>query len=151
MKTRIVELDQFRAVGVCKEINCVNGNNHVEIPKMWEEFNSNGTTDEIAVLNDAVVEGLLGICIGKTDTEIDYWIATSSQAESNFDEIIIPASKWIVFEVETPVLDNIPDAWQYIFSDWFVNNGYAHGGAPDMEVYNHENGELTCEIWISIK
>lgn len=151
MDIKIIELDKFRVVGVSREINCENGNNHVEIPNMWDELNEDGTTEKIATLNDGQVEGLLGICFGKTETEIDYWIATSSNCESKFESIVIPSSKWAVFKVNIPVLDNIPDVWHYIFSDWFVSHEFEHGGAPDMEVYFQSGDGLECEIWVSIQ
>lgn len=150
MELKIIELDKFTAVGVSREINCENGNNHIEIPKMWDELNETGKSNEIANLNDGKVEGLLGICVGKTATEIDYCIATTGKRNSNFDNIEIPSSKWAVFAVDVPVLENIPSAWQYIFSEWFKNCGYEHGLAPDMEVYIHKDNHLICEIWISI-
>lgn len=150
MQPKIINLEQFNAVGIKREINCENGNNHVEIPQMWDEFNMNGTTEKIALLNDSKVEGLLGICIGKTENTIDYWIAISSEMKSEFDTVVIPASKWAIFNVEKPVLDNIPQMWQYIFSEWILNADIKKGNAPDMEVYKQDADGLSCEIWISI-
>lgn len=151
MDSKMINLESFRAIGVRREINCENGNNHVDIPIMWDELNEDGTTEEIAVLSDGVIEGLLGICIGKTESTIDYWIATTSNKENDkFENIEVPATKWMIFKVDNPMKENIPQVWQYIFTEWFVQNDYKHADAPNMEVYKYCDNELICEVWIPI-
>ena len=160
MKYKIVEKESFQVVGVKREFSCVNGENLVGIPKMWEEVNKNGTVESLFKLNNGQIEGILGVCVGKGDFKstqaIDYWVAAASESEvpEGFQSLSISASKWAVFEVHGPMPDAMQNAWKQIFSEWFPSSGYEHAGGPELEVYSDEDPsspDLYSEIWIPVK
>ncbi|MGE8203582.1 AraC family transcriptional regulator [Heyndrickxia sp. NPDC080065] len=159
MNYRIVERDAFQVVGIKREFSCENGENHVGIPKFWDEVNENGTDDTLFQLNNGQIKGVLGVCIDKSKDQpgkMDYWIAAEHKGEvpDGLLKYDIPASKWAVFEVHGPMPHSMQNTWKQIFSEWFPSSGYKHAGTPDLEVYTDEDPfspDLYSEIWIPVK
>jgi AraC family transcriptional regulator len=159
MNYKIVEKESFKVVGVKREFSCVNGENMVEIPKMWNDVHIDGTNDLLFKLNNGGLKGVLGVCVDKRDSGaplMDYWIAANHVGETpgGLLELEIPASKWGVFEVNGAMPDAMHKAWKEIFSEWFPSNQYEHAGTPDLEVYSEGNPsspDYYSEIWIPLK
>jgi AraC family transcriptional regulator len=159
MKYQIVEREAFQVIGVKREFTLRNEVNSAGIPKMWKEMHENGIDDFLFQLNNGEIEGVLGVCVDKSDTKpnlIDYWVATeyNSEVPEKFLSLTIPASKWAVFEVHGPMPDAMTKTWKKIFSEWFPSSGYEYTGAPELEVYTDDdpsNPNLYSEIWIPIK
>jgi len=159
MKYKIVEKEAFEAVGVKRELSCVDGENLREIPKMWDEVNSNGTDERLFRLNNGAVKGVLGVCVSKRGAGaelMDYWIAAAHEGETpeELEKLDIPASKWGVFEVHGAMPDAIQNVWKQIISEWFPSNLYEHAGTPDLEVYpegDPSSKDYYSEVWIPLK
>ena len=159
MNYKIIEKESFKVVGVKREFSCVNGENMVQIPKMWDDVHQDGTNDLLFQLNNGEIKGVLGVCVDKRDSQsqlMDYWIATNHTGDTptGLLELDIPASKWGVFEVHGAMPDAMHNAWKQIFSEWFPSNHYVHAGAPDLEVYTNGNPsspDYYSEIWIPLK
>lgn len=159
VKYSIVEKEEFQVVGIKREYSVVNNENLVEIPKLWEEVNSNGTTSLLNQLNNGPVKGVLGVCVDQSNTEsrkIDYWIAAAHEGgqPENFLNLEIPASKWAVFEVRGAMPEAMQKTWERIFSEWFPSSGYRHAGTPELEVYPEDDAyqdDYYSEIWIPVK
>ncbi|KYG29461.1 AraC family transcriptional regulator [Alkalihalobacillus trypoxylicola] len=158
VKYNIVEKESFKAVGIKKTYSLKGNENLVEIPKLWQEVNHNGTVSQLFELNNGGIKGVLGICDDlKVDEQlIDYWVAVeSTMTESDLFQLIdIPASKWVVFEVSGPMPEAMQNTWKKIFSEWFPTSDYEHAGTPEMEVYPEDGSDKTnfySEIWIPIK
>ncbi|MGF9698250.1 AraC family transcriptional regulator [Paenibacillus sp. MABNR03] len=154
MNYKIVEQDEFTLVGIKQAFSYVDGENLREIPKMWQEAYSSGTEDRLVELNNGAIQGLLGVCVDKTeieDKQMEYWIGTAYEGEvpEGLASITIPASKWSVFEVQGPMPESIQSLWKQIVSEWFPSNPYEHAGIPELEVYpgHHQ----PPQIWIPIK
>lgn len=160
MKYNIFERDSFQLIGIKQEFAMVQDENLIGIPKFWNEVNSDGTSKRLGNLNNGWIKGLLGVCVDSRDDEkcasIDYWIATECDGTvpEEFSRLMIPASKWVVFEVHGPMPDAIQKVWKQIFSEWFPTSGYEHAGTPELEVYSDAdvtNSDYYSEIWIPIK
>jgi AraC family transcriptional regulator len=159
MNYKIVEKESFKVVGVKREFSCVNGENQVMIPKMWEDVHVDGTNDLLFQLNNGQIKGVLGVCVDKRDSQsqlMDYWIATAHTGDSSdgLSEMEIPASKWGVFEVNGAMPDAMHKAWKQILSEWFPSSHYEHAGTPELEVYsdgNPSSPNYYSEIWIPLK
>ncbi|WP_407407252.1 effector binding domain-containing protein [Peribacillus sp.] len=159
MKYNIVERDSFRVVGIKREFSLENEENLIGIPKLWVEVNSDGTSNRLGKLNNGRIKGLLGICVDSPEDErnsIDYWVATEydGSVPKDYSGLTIPASKWVVFEVNGPMPEAMQKAWKHIFSEWFPASGHEHAGTPEMEVYVEDDASAAdyySEIWIPIK
>jgi AraC family transcriptional regulator len=162
MKYSVVEKDAFQIVGVKREFSSVaEEDNVVGIPELWEEVNQNGTSDLLFQLNDGIVKGVLGVCGDVSEEQkranvFDYWVATSFSGEipEGMHSMVIPSSKWAIFEVHGPMPAAMQNAWKRIFSEWFPSTGYEHAGTPEFELYTDEDPnlpDLYSEIWIPIK
>ncbi|GAA0422564.1 MULTISPECIES: AraC family transcriptional regulator [Virgibacillus] len=156
MQYKIVEREAFQIVGIKREFSCINQQNQIDIPKMWDKVNGDGTDDLLFRLNDGLIEGVLGVCVDKSSEVIDYWIGTTYEGDvpDGLVALTIPESKWAVFEVHGPMPDAMPKVWKQIFSEWFPSSGYKHAGIPELEVYSEEDPsspDLYSEIWIPVK
>ncbi|WP_416825260.1 AraC family transcriptional regulator [Ectobacillus polymachus] len=157
MKYNVVERDTFQVAGVKREFSVVNGENLIGIPKFWDEVNQDGTCEKICKLNNGTIKGALGVCAaGSNKQAIDYWVAVDHDGKlpEGMESLIIPASKWVVFEVHGPMPDAIQAAWKKIFSEWFPTSGYEHADAPELEVYpdgDVSHPDYYSEIWIPVK
>lgn len=159
MKYNVVERDHFQVVGVKREFSIVNGENLANIPRFWEEVNSDGTSERLARLNNGTIKGLLGVCAAAGNLEskqaMDYWIAVDYDGDTpeGMATLEIPASKWVVFEVHGPMPKAMQTAWKEIYSEWFPTSGYEHAGIPELEVYSEGDPFRTdyySEIWIPV-
>ncbi len=158
MNYKIVERESFQVVGVKREFSCVNGENLIAIPKMWNDVHVDGTNDLLFKLNNGQIKGVVGVCVDKRDQGsqlMDYWIAAEydGDAPDGLLQLEIPASKWGVFEVHGPMPDAIQQAWKQIFSEWFPSSHYQHAGTPEMEVYSDgdpSSPDYYSEIWIPL-
>jgi AraC family transcriptional regulator len=160
MKYKVVERDSFQVVGIKREFSLVNGENHVGIPKLWDEVNKDGTVDLLLKLNNGQIKGVLGVCVTNSGTQskqvVDYWVATEYDGDTpdGLLKFEVPASKWVVFEVHGPMPDSMQKAWNQIFSEWLPSSGYEHAGTPALEVYTDEDPfspDFYSEIWIPVK
>lgn len=160
MDYKIVEKESFQIVGLKRTYNCKTGENLKEIPQFWDEVNSDGTDDLLFQLNNGKIEGVLGVCVvdeSKKDSGLmDYWIASAHEGDvpENLSALVIPASKWVIFEVHGPMPHAMQDTWKQIYSEWFPSNPYVPAGTPELEVYsmdNPNNADYYSEIWIPIK
>lgn len=161
MKYNIVERESFQVIGMNREFSIVNNQNQTGIPKMWDEFNANGTSDLLFDLNNKETKTVLGVCVSNnsenTNQSIDYWIATEYEGNDipeGFQSLEIPASTWVMFEVIGPMPDAMQKAWKQIFTEWFPNSGYENAGTAEIEVYTEDDPfspDLYSEIWIPIK
>lgn len=154
MDYRIIEKEAFKIVGVKEWTTTENGQNFVNIPKMWEKMPP-AKFNQIGSLANTEPTGILGVCADMYDGGFDYWIAaaTTSPCPSDLEEKEIPALTWAVFEAKGPMPGSIQEVWKRIFSEWFPNSGYEHAAAPEFEWYSagDNNAEdYRSEVWIPI-
>lgn len=160
MKCKVVQKDSFQLVGIKREFSYVNEQNLIEIPKLWNQVNSDGTCERICQLNDGPLKGVLGVCVSTKETQanqsMEYWIAAEHMGEvpDGLSKLEVPASKWVVFEVIGAMPDAMQKAWKQIYSEWFPSSGYEHGGAIEFELYTDDDPyspDCYSEIWIPVK
>ncbi|MDG5473228.1 AraC family transcriptional regulator [Jeotgalibacillus sp. ET6] len=159
MNVEIIEKGPVQIVGLKQEVSCVDGNNLVEITKIWDRVNQDGTTEELAAVNTGSIEGILGICVDKSKEKadtLDYWVgvAHDGSGDERFEMMELPASKWAVFEVRGAMPHAIQQMWNRIYTEWFPVSNYKHAGTPELEVYpsgNPYSEDYYSEIWIPVK
>lgn len=160
MRYEIVEKEEFQVIGVKREFLLENDENLTGIPKMWDDVHQDGTNDLLVRLNNGKLKGVLGVCVDKRgahmEDKIDYWIGTAHDGDlpEGLERLLIPPSKWGVFEVHGPMPHAMQKVWKQIFSEWFPSHRYEHAGTPELEVYSAENANdqnYYSEIWIPLK
>ncbi|KIL48420.1 AraC family transcriptional regulator [Jeotgalibacillus campisalis] len=159
MNVEIREKGPVQIVGLKQEVSCVDGNNLAEIPKIWDRLNEDGTTEELAAMNNGSIEGVLGICVDKSKVKpdtMDYWVAATYEGnhDGRFETMELPASNWAVFEVKGAMPHAIQHMWNRIYTEWFPVSKYKHAGTPDLEVYSNGDPmseDYYSEIWIPVK
>ncbi|RLQ94363.1 AraC family transcriptional regulator [Falsibacillus albus] len=157
MQYSIVEKESFPVVGLKREFSMLNDENLNGIPKMWEDANRNGTSEELIKLNNGPLKGLLGVCRPiENNNKMEYWIASASQGiqADGYDKLKIPTSKWAIFEVHGAMPNAMQETWKQIYSEWFPSSGYEPAGTPELEVYftgDPHSKDYYSEIWIALK
>lgn len=159
MQYEIVDKSAFQVVGMKHEVSCHDGQNEVEIPKLWDKMNKDGTDDVLAQMNNGNIQGIVGVCVDlhpEKPSFMQYWIGTDYEGKvpEGMEKLTIPASKWAVFEVKGSMPQAIQQAWGKIYSEWFPSSGYQHAGTPDLEVYSDgdiHSPSYHSEIWIPVK
>ncbi|MDR7000739.1 GyrI-like domain-containing protein [Neobacillus niacini] len=159
MKYSILNKGPFQIVGIKRKFSLVNGENLRSIPKLWDEVNADGTSDRLYDLNNIGIKGVLGVCVennAQQPEEMDYWVATEYEGvvPTGLSILEIPASKWVVFEVNGSMPTAMQKAWKQIFTEWFPTSGFKHAGSPELEVYpggDPSSENYYSEIWISVK
>lgn len=159
MEYQLIEREAFRVIGLKKMFQCDDEmSQSIEINKMWQKSNEDGTIDQLLRLNNGDIKGMLGIAVdySQETNELEYWIAAESteKVPDGLNELKVAAAKWAVFNVTGPVAEAVPAMWKKIYSEWFPSNQYEQSEAPSMEVYKSPNPNDTdaqSEIWVPIK
>ncbi|SFE49399.1 AraC family transcriptional regulator [Paenibacillus algorifonticola] len=157
MDYRIEEKEAFQIAGLSYEVSCKDGQNFIDIPKLWEAFNQSEAPAELYAKGDGAI---IGVCLdGQPDKEtFTYMIATSvhsnvAEKEEIYTVRTVPAATWAIFTSTGPLPDSIQNVFRRIFQEWFPGTGYEHAGGPELEVYYEGDTcaeDYRCEVWIPI-
>ena len=159
MNYKIVEKPAFKVVGKSVRVPTKDGQNFVLIPKFWDESVKDGTVAQLAAMSPqaaVIKDAILGICMDFTETmdEFSYMIAVNgNETPGGMVERSIPAATWAVFESKGPMPDAIQNVWTYIWSEFFEAEPYAHGAAPDLEIYpkgDVNDPNYISEVWVPV-
>jgi len=135
------------------------GENLVLIPKFWDESVKDGTVSKLASMSpkaEVIKDAVLGICMDFSENmdEFSYMIAVDGHEKpGGMIERSIPAATWAVFEAKGPMPEAIQNVWAAIWSQFFAVEPYAHGPAPDLEIYPNgdvTNPEYISEVWVPV-
>lgn len=136
-------------------VSLENNENLSVIPKLWDTLNDNGDDKRLFAINDGAIKGILGICKKISDNQIEYWIGVNSQERNeNYETMLIPESRYAVFEVVGPLPDAIQRGWKEIMTDWITTSDYDIDETFDFELTTDEDPikeDLKSEIWIKLK
>lgn len=157
MDYRIEEKEAFQIAGLSYEVSCKDGQNFIDIPKLWEVFNQSEAPAELYAKGDGAI---IGVCLdGQPDKEtFTYMIATSVDAnvadkEKKYTVRTVPAATWAIFTSTGPLPDSLQNVFRRIFQEWFPGTGYEHAGGPELEVYYEGDTcaeDYRSEVWIPI-
>lgn len=151
MNYRIETKDAFRMIGVSAPLHQEIEKNFSIVPQMWQNAVANGTIQKLAGMMDTPIKGLLGVSACNDEEEWKYFIAVSStQANGEFEEYIVPASTWAIFS-GSGTNQSIQELEQRIVTEWLPTSGYEYVNAPDIEVYlNPDPQNAQYEVWIPV-
>src|SRR3712207_3672272 len=66
-------------------------------------------------------------------------------------EVVIPKSRWVVFECDNYEIDKVRDVYSKFLQEWLPFSGYEWAKLPDIEVYPLDSNTKKFEIWIAIQ
>lgn len=151
MNYRIETKDAFRIVGLSVPLHKNIEENFTVIPPKWQEISMNGTLQRLISMMDTPPMGVLGVSTCNDMEPWRYYIAVStSQANNDLEEYIVPAATWAIFSGEG-TNQSIQELERRIVTEWLPTSGYEYGNAPDVEVYlNPDPQNAQYEVWISV-
>jgi len=88
--------------------------------------------------------------------ELDHYIgvATDLDTQTSYDELLVEAGIWAVFESIGPFPETLQNIWGRIYSEWFPGSGYEVREGPEILWNEHPDTSqpnYTSEIWIPVR
>lgn len=145
----------LRLIGKKVMISTFNQQHYFKIPEFWNQCQRDGTFSNLISLDKGSPQGLFGLFIQEKNEEIEYAIMVQSDHhDDSYEEVIIPASTWVIFDCYGPVPQSIQQAWTYIHNEWLIQYPFLHADCPEIEWYSADNAydqNYLSQIWIPIK
>ena len=128
-----------------------------QCPGVWDKLFELHSVEALAKLGNGKS---YGICFhtGEAD-RIQYMAAFDVSEEEiargmGLEVVEIPGNEYAVVELKGEMPACIHAGWKYVMGVYFPEHGYAHSGAPDLEVYRDgdmQSPEYEMERWVPIK
>jgi AraC family transcriptional regulator len=162
MEFRIEHKPAFKAAGKSIRVSMKDVEKMTVFGQFWEKCALDGTLDHLNTLESpgsVLGPATLGLCTDFTSdmSEFTYSVGVETNNRGDLGAGIavfaIPETDWAVFGADGPVLESIQAAWTGIFADFFPNEPYGHGSAPDLEVYppgDPSQPGYRYEIWVPV-
>lgn len=158
---RIVEKESFKLVGFKKRVPIIFNGVNPEIAKMYGLLTP-AIIEQLKALSNTEPTGIVSASTNFSEErmeekgELDHYIGvvTTNRENTGFDELLIDAGTWAVFESIGPFPDTLQNVWGRIYSEWFPASGYEAVQGPEIlwnESKNTENPKYRSEIWIPVK
>ncbi|OCA91505.1 AraC family transcriptional regulator [Bacillus sp. FJAT-27225] len=162
MDVKIVTKPAFHIIGYELKTRNVDGQNNKDIPEFWQQYMQNKLGCTIPDPINKYEE--LGICTnfnpdtGEFVYVIGMEVKEGTQAPEGMVYMSFPEMEYAVFTTpeadEKSFTSSIQSTWNHIFSDWFPNSGYEHGGHVEFELYDercHGPENKVMDIYIPVK
>ncbi len=151
MNYKIIEKEEIRIIGVKKWFSTKNENQMNEIPKMWKNLPKD---IEHLIMGDEHGD-CVGVCGKMYDEGFEYWIGsiTDRICPKGLEELIIPKSKWAIFEIFGELPSSLQEVFKRIYAEWLPNSEFTHANLPEIEYYYSDDSFLPnykTEIWIPL-
>ncbi len=141
MEPKFVTKPAFHIIGYELKTKNQDGQNNKDIPAFWQQYIQNQLGSNIPDPLHKNVE--LGICTdfspetGEFVYIIGMEVAEGTQAPNGMVYRSFPEMEYAVFTTpkanEESFPSSIQSTWNYVFTEWFPQSGYEHGGTFDME------------------
>lgn len=159
MDYRIIEKPGFYLTGFRTQVPLVHtGPNEAIIN--FEKSLDPAAKAALIKLNDTEPSGQLSISTEIEDpttegTLLDYWHAAATTQATNdprFDQLVVPAGTWVVFETEGPYPEAMQQMWADAATEWFPANPYHWAPGPQMlhVDYDQDVARARAELWLPI-
>jgi AraC family transcriptional regulator len=161
MNYRVVEKESFKLAGFRKRVPIIFNGVNPEITKMYGLLTP-AVIEQLKTLSNVEPTGIISASTNfsggrmEENGELDHYIgvATSRKETSGFDELVVAAGTWAVFESIGPFPETLQNVWGRIYSEWFPASGYEAVEGPEIlwnESKDTENPKYKSEIWIPVK
>lgn len=153
---KLVHKDKLNFTGYMINVNSKDGQNFVDIPKLWQDVMKDGRFEYLLQHMDEM--GVVGICYGfNMETEDFKYMIGVRNAElegEEYTKVSFEPETFAAFEAKGALPKSIQDTTNYIYQEWFPSSNYEHTGGPEIEVYPQGDGfseDYVCYYWIPIK
>lgn len=154
---RIETKERFRLLGVKTTICCANNEHFQAIPAFWDKCQKTGVSYTLSQLDQAKNKGTFALFTqdaAKSD-DLEYAIMVESKqpVTSAYEEIIIPAATWAVFDCVGTPPQSIQKGWRFLNEEWLGKYPFKHDHCPEIEWYSEGNvydEQYLSQIWIPI-
>lgn len=153
MNYRIEEKNELRIVGISEALSKNIEENFEVVPKIWNEFASQGIFAQLIPLMNNKLPGVLGISACFTEENWRYYLAVTSDTPcpEGLEEYKIPAFTWAVFSGSGAMPTAIQELEKRIVTEWLPTSGYEYANGPDIEVYlTPDPADSVFEVWIPV-
>lgn len=166
MKYRIETREAFQVYGIERIFDMNYGENLREIPKFWDEVQSNGECDKLAestgsLNNQEELCPVNAICDYRQTggTTFPYMICALKSDKSDtigYKTVDIPSATWAIFTSDEYELKDISNAFQDLnkraHTEWLPTSTYKKLEGYDLEMYyEKDDGKGYCESWIRVE
>lgn len=155
MNYQIIKKNDMTFKGVEKIISTNNGQNFVEIPKLWDEVMQSGTFEFL--LEKADDMGVVGICYDHDNENNTFkymiGIANTDAEIKNGTTVTFKPETYASFKSVGALPKALQNTIEQIYSEWFPSSNYEHSEGPEFEVYSKGNGfdkDYVCYYWVPI-
>ncbi len=126
------------------------------VPDFWKSVLQGNQFSEICKLSNQKPEGILGISVYESPTEIYYYIgvATDAPAPAGMYEYEIPGATWVIFENNGRFTEDVQSVFRRFYIEWLPFSGYQYAELPDIEIYpicDNQPIHGHSEVWIAVK
>lgn len=161
MDYRIVEKESFKLAGFKKRVPMVFEGINPEIAKMTGLLTPE-IIKRLKSISNVEPRGMISASTNFSEGrmeergELDHYIgvATSRDEPTEFDELVVAAGTWAVFESVGPFPETLQNIWGRIYSEWLPSSGYEVVEGPEIlwnESPDTSNPDYRSEIWIPVK
>ncbi|MHC5227934.1 AraC family transcriptional regulator [Enterococcus sp. LJL99] len=153
MNYRIEEKNELRIVGISEALSKNIEENFEVVPKIWNEFASQGILAQLIPLMNNELPGVLGVSACFTEEKWRYYLAVTSDTPcpEGLEEYTIPAFTWAVFSGSGAMPTAIQELEKRIVTEWLPTSGYEYANGPDIEVYlTPDPADSVFEVWIPV-
>jgi AraC family transcriptional regulator len=160
MNYRIEEKQPFKMAGLTADMDCANGKQYADIPKMWETGFADGSLQRLSnhFGLDKNKDMLHAALYNFRERYFTYMIGAVVPVDAEaggFAVLEVPALTWAIFptgeHTDEQTTEAIQAVWKRIYPEWFPTSGYEHAEGPEFEMYhNLGNGRYVSEVWIPV-
>ena len=164
MEPKMVRKPAIKLAGYAIKTRTKDGENVKEIPKFWEECNTDGRHERLHGESFLKSHADYGACFpenpenGEFEYVIGVEVKDGSDVPAAYHVCTLPEALYAVFSTppadEAHYVSAIQGTWRYIYSEWFPNSGYEFdGNGVDFELYDERCMSKTakiCDIYIPV-
>lgn len=154
IKYRLISRENFKIAG--KSIRVSMGDKKDQIFNFWQNSLQNGFCAKLDATSGE--SGKIGACMDflPEKEEFTYFLGIEKlplKFPKEWEEKIIPAANWAVFESRGPIPQAVEKLRQRIYSEWFPATGYEQAECTEFETFpagTPSDPNYYSEIWIPI-
>lgn len=154
---KLVKKPELRLVGITTKISYQDHQQARLIPAFWNECQKNGSYAKLIALDEGEPAGIYAIFqeFNQEEQTQSYtlMVATAKDIPDGFQEYILPASTWAIFDCYGPQPNAIQHGWRYLQEEWLLQYPFQHAPYPELEWYSDGNSydlDYLSQIWIPI-